>query len=413
MQARLPVRFAYRLHERLGASWASTLLVSCYGLAYFVSIGPSDNRDARFLAIAKHANARRQVTRVASWVGASDCGWVRAGIRRLPDVSALMALPRLASPRRLRRTLRIVRTIDRRYGFLVACRAAAAIAWYARGRTILAAHRPGAILVSSDSNPEEVGFAAAARSLGIPQVFVAHAYPTPFSPPLDFTLSILEGEAAVDARERKGPVKGDILLAGLEGDSVPLDPGRLNRSDPVIGIFAPKAVSWATLAAIVDDCRRRFRAKQIVIRWHPSRLDPARRLHLLGDLSGIVESPTDASLPDVARLCDWVIADENSNVHLPVLKLGIPTIAVKRLGLYPESRSDMYGFVARGIVFPPVRSIAEVRADALTAFFADGWAARFKRYDAAYLRTQEAVGSEVRRTILALLENSTSKAVGV
>ena len=41
----------------------------------------------------------------------------------------------------------------------------------------------------------------------------------------------------------------------------------------------------------------------------------------------------DVSLADVARTCDWVIADENSNVHLEVLKLGIPTLAIRRLGL--------------------------------------------------------------------------------
>ena len=75
--------------------------------------------------------------------------------------------------------------------------------------------------------------------------------------------------------------------------------------------------------------------------------------------------------PAVARQCDWVVADENSNVHLPVLKLGIPTVAVRNLGLYPESRSDLYGFAASGILFPPVRSIRDVRAEALVAFFSD------------------------------------------
>ena len=47
-------------------------------------------------------------------------------------------------------------------------------------------------------------------------------------------------------------------------------------------------------------------------------------------------------------------------MHLPVLKLGIPTIAVRNLGLYPESRSDLYGFVADGIVFPPLASIRDL-----------------------------------------------------
>ena len=70
-------------------------------------------------------------------------------------------------------------------------------------------------------------------------------------------------------------------------------------------------------------------------------MPPEQYQQALGDLSGIEESPMGAALPDVARRCDWVIADENSNVHLPVLKLGIPTVVVKGLGLYPESRADM------------------------------------------------------------------------
>jgi hypothetical protein len=287
---------------------------------------------------------------------------------------------------------------------------AGALAWYARARAILDAERPEAILVSSDSNPEEVGFAAAARALGIPTVFISHAYPTPFSPPLDFSLSILEGEAEVDARRQRGPIKGEILLAGLEGDSAPLDLRRFERPDPVIGIFTPKAIAWPTLAAIIADCRDHCRARQIVLRWHPSMLEAPRLGEVLGDRSGIIESPRTATLSEVARQCDWVIADENSGVHLPVLKLGIPTIAVKRLGLYPPSRSDMYGFVSHGVVFPPVSSIREVRADALMAFFSDAWPARFEQYDASYIRPQGVIGSEVRRAIWRLFENETSEA---
>jgi hypothetical protein len=410
MQARLAVRLSYRLHQRLGVgTWGGALLVACYGLVSFLSIGPSPNRRARILAVAKHVNARRQIERVFSSVGPADCGWLRAGRAALVGTSGLAGLVVAASRGRLGRTLRIVRSIDRRHGFLVSCRAADAIAWYVRSRSILRGHRPGAVLVSSDSNPEEVGFTAAARALAIPRVFVSHAYPTPFSPPLDFTLSILEGAAAVEARRRKGAIAGEILLAGLEGDSAPMDPRRFERVDPVIGIFAPKALSWPTMAAIIADCRERFHARQIVIRWHPSRLDPARLIHLIGDLSGIVESSKTAALPDVARQCDWVVADENSNVHLPVLKLGIPTIAVKSLGLYPESRADMYGFAANGIVFPAVSSIRQVQADALVAFFSGGWAARFEQYDASYLRPQAAIGGEVRRAIWQLFDGSTSR----
>ena len=403
-QSRLTVGLAYALHERLRGTRPAALLVAGYGLACFLGITPPRNRRARVLAAATHENARRQVARVVSWMGPADADWVQRRRRGRPRLSDLSKALGLLSPARLSRAFRIIGRVGRGHGFLVACRVASAIAWYARAAAIVAAHRPGAVLVSSDSNPEELGFAGAARACGIPQVFVSHAFPTPFSPPLNFSLSILEGDAAVRARRQRGPIAGTVLLAGLEGDSAPLDAGRFDRGNPVIGICAPKAVSWPTLAAIVDDCRRHFHARQIVIRWHPSRLDPARRIHRLGDLTGIVQTPRTALLEKMVRQCDWVIADENSNVHLPVLKLGVPTIAVRHLGLYPDSRSDLYGFAAGGIIFPPVSSIREVQPEALSAFFAEGWPARFRQYDAAYLQPQDGIGTEVRRAISRLLD---------
>jgi hypothetical protein len=392
-QSSLPVRFVYGLHERLGSTPLSGLLVSLYGLAFFLLIAPPRNRDARVLTVARHANARRQITRVASWIGAGECGAV--------DVRAGALLGRYAVParplHRAAQALRIVRAIDRRHGFLVSCRASSALAWYARGKAMLMARRAAAVLVSSDSNPEEVGFTAAARAVGVPTIFISHAYPTPFSPPADFSLSILEGQAEVRARSRNGAIKGDVVLAGVEGESAAIDPQRMTRTAPVIGIFTPKAISWPRLAALVADCREHFRATEIVIRWHPSMLERPRLGDVIADLSGIVETSRSQTLTEVARRCDWVIADENSGVHLPVLKLGIPTVPIRQLGLY--SRSDMYGFIANHIVFPPVASIREVNVADLVAFFGDSWSARFQEYDASYLRPPHLIGVDVRRAI--------------
>ena len=117
-----------------------------------------------------------------------------------------------------------------------------------------------------------------------------------------------------------------------------------------------------------------FGARRIVIRWHPSMLEPPHLSRYLTDLSGVEESPRTAALRDVAGQCDWVIADENSNVHLPVLKLGIPTVAVKALGLYPESRVGHVRIRRRtASCFRPFRRFATSDADALAAFFEDGW----------------------------------------
>ena len=89
-------------------------------------------------------------------------------------------------------------------------------------------------------------------------MFVSHAYTTPLSPPLDFSLSILEGEAAVTRQAPEGTDQREIVLAGLEGDSAPLDTGRFDDQDPVIGMFTPKGVSWPKLVEIVADCRSTF-----------------------------------------------------------------------------------------------------------------------------------------------------------
>jgi hypothetical protein len=410
MHARWPVRVAHGLHQRLAGTWAAGVLVSSYGLAALLSIAPARNHQARVLAVARHANARRQVARVTSWVGAADCGSVRTGLKTLVRLAGLGGLRLLLSRQSLVRSFRLVRAFDRRHPFLVSCRAVEAIAWYARTMAMLDRRRPGAVLVSGDSNPEEVGFIGAARVLGIPQVFVSHAYPTPFSPPLDFSLSILEGEEAVEARRRKGPITGKVLLAGIEGDSAPLDPRRFERESPVIGIFPPKALSWTTLATIIQDCRAHFRARRIVVRWHPSMIETPHLAHHLPDRSDIVEYPGSAPFHEVAGQCDWVIAADNSNVHLPLLKLGIPTVAVSNLGLYPKSRSDLYGFIEHGIVFPPVHSIRDVRPDALAEFFSDCWVTRFKQYDASYLLPHEAIEDEVRRAIRELLSETTAQA---
>lgn len=404
MRSHWPVRVVYRLHERLGRGWAAALLVSCYGLAAFLAVAPPRRRGARIVALAVHENARHQVARIVRWIGAADCGWVRSGLGALLRPLGLVASVAQIGRGRPAAVLRIARRIDRRHGFLVACRGCAAIAWYARGRALLGRRRPGVVLVSSDSNPEEVGFAAAARALGVPQVYVSHAYPTPYAPPLDFTLSILEGDAAVEARRRGGAIRGDVLLAGIEGESAPLDASRLTRPNPVIGVFTPKAIAWPMFAALIDDCRRHCRAGRLIIRWHPSMLEAPRLAAVVDDVSGIVESPRTAALVDVARQCDWVVADENSNVHLPVLKLGIPTIAIRRLGLYPESRSDLYGFIAAGVVYAARERLRDVDPAALASFFSDEWTTRFREYDASYLRSTEAIGREVGRAVWRLVE---------
>ncbi len=354
----------------------------------------------RLLTVAVHANAEHQVRRVAGWFAEDEVSTVAFGIRALfasSTASRLMAMAR--NPGIVVKSLRVIHAVNQQGNFLVSCRVASTLACHAVARRLLVRLSPGAVVVSSDTNPEEIGFASAARASGIPTVFIAHAYPPPYSPPLDFDLSILEGEAAAAARRRKAMTRGEIFLIGLEGDSKPMDPSRLSRPAPVIGIFAPKVVAWPALARCIASCRDRYAAREIVIRWHPSMLERARLETVVGDRRGIVETSHAEGLAQVSGRCDWVIADPNSNVHLQVLKLGVPTIAVSSLGVHPEGCSDAYGFLANHVVFAPVRMLDDLKVPDAMEFYGTGWPERFARYDAAYLRDPCAVANEARDAV--------------
>src|SRR5262245_19746133 len=108
MQASLPVRLAYAVHDRIRGTWPSALLVSLYGLVSYLAIAPGRNGGARVLAVARHANARRQVARVADWIGAADCDRVRIGKRVMFRASAPVEAVLLLARSRLRDVLRIV-----------------------------------------------------------------------------------------------------------------------------------------------------------------------------------------------------------------------------------------------------------------------------------------------------------------
>jgi hypothetical protein len=399
-RARADLRVVTRIHSALGGSWCSTLLVCGFGLKTYLAITPPPRAVmGRVLAVAGFSNARRAVRRATPWFPAEPLhvGMRLTSLGVLGGLIAFAGLVMHAS--RLHGAWRVVRRVNRRHDFLVSCRVAATLAAYARARVMLRELRPSAVLVSSASNPEEAGFLAAARRAGVPTVFVSHAYPNAISPPLDFSVSILEGEAAIQAHDGKGAIRGHVALAGLEGPSLPLDPGRFERERPVIGIFPPKVVAWPVFTSLLADCRRVFRARRVLIRWHPDMIGRERMASRLGVTPDIEQTPSSGALSEVALRCDWAIASLESNVHLGLLKLGVPCLAVSGLRASDEGEEDLYGFERNGVLPPRVASLDQVSVSDVMRFYGAGWADRFRRYDAAYLRPAETIDDLVRTAV--------------
>lgn len=406
-RASLPARLAERVHATLGRSVLSTLMISVYGVWTYLATACDDVRRPVLLTLAVHSNARHQVNRVAAWFRGQTIAQVRLGTRALRPWATILGICSIfGAPRVVFRVLRVLHRINARSTFLVSCRSASTIAGFMRARTMLTDVRPGAVVVSSDTNPDEIAFVAAARGLAIPTVFIAHAYPSPFSPPLRFDLSILEGEAAVDSRRARGAIRGEVVLLGVEGESRPLDPRRFSAARPVIGLCLPKVVDWPILSAVVRDCREAFDAREVLIRWHPSMLELVESPIARASTAGATTTASGESLHDFALRCDWIVADANSNVHLQVLKLGIPTVAVDGLAVMAAGRSDLYGFCAHRILFPPVASLRDLSSATLEEFYGGDWPSRFTRYDAAYLQSASDMAARATDAISRVIARS-------
>ena len=358
-------------------------VVSGYGLAYFLRISPP-SAPRSILAVAKHANARRQVDRVCGLgrAGALSSGsdrvrdWRDVGgtlAARLRGIGASPAGARFASSARSTASMGFSWRVNR----------------WPRSRGTRARRRCSASTALARSRLQRlesrgVGFIGRGAALG----FRRSSSLTPIRRPFRrrWTSACRSSKAKRPCRPagRKGPITGNVLLAGVEGDSAPLDASRSERTEPGHWDLPARRRSpgrrWPRSSTTAVALRR----PPIVIRWHPSMLDgPA-----LDSLSTDRES---SRIPDrrVRRRwhdrCDWVIADENSNVHLPVLKLG-----------FRQSQSGIWGPIRR--VAPTCMdssprhrlsagaSIRDRSGGRSKAFFSDGWAARFKQYDASYLR---------------------------
>jgi hypothetical protein len=135
-------------------------------------------------------------------------------------------------------------------------------------------------------------------------------------------------------------------------------------------------------------------------------LGASRLSTTLRDTSQVIETDPGQPLQAVAERCDWVIADESSNVHLGVLKAGVPTVPVHGLSVLPASRSDLYGFVESRVIPPPVARLSDVSVGELEAFYSHGWEQRFRRYDAGYLARPGLLAEEAHAEIARVLADA-------
>jgi hypothetical protein len=271
------------------------------------------------------------------------------------------------------------------------------ICTYIYAKTCLAKACCKALLVANDHSPIPLGFACAARSLGIKTLYIQHAHITHDLPYLRFDLAILDGQCALNIYKEEGNLGStEIVYRGLEGEERVMNTSPLKGEDGLtVGLFVNVFLD-EKLFEIMNTLIDNPRIHKLIVREHP-----AFPLDLAPNQipEGVTLTGRETSLWEDAKQCHLVIGG-NSSFHLSVLKYGIPTVFYDDLDFV---RYDDYSFIKYDILYE-IKELEELDFTKVAKYYEQPkWAQRFQYFDAGYSRKESELATEVRSAIEKLL----------
>ena len=367
------IRMALRGYALCKRAGIAPLLVGAYGFSYFVRLVLPARR-VRWLAVGLYANEVKALNGLDALLGAdapARAGW------RLFNIQGLRAV----QLRRVRRLYRVVAHIERRHGFMPACRVMATLFLYLRFHVWLAVMRPEAVLVTSDYSPDGAALTAAAGSLGIRRVYVPHALPSLHirRSMLAFDAYVFDSEAMRDRFAHFAPVRGEIAYRGVAGEARLMQPVRAEVAR--VGVFLAGVTDMQGLLRMVRVLAERF--PEVFVRGHPvdfTNPDFAS----VEQVAANVRISRGSTLAQDTQACDFIMAG-NTTAILETLRMGVPTLYCAGLDMIPR---DYNGFVRDGLV-PEIAAPEDVNPLMLAAFFDAVWEKRMRYFDAGYGRDAE------------------------
>jgi hypothetical protein len=264
---------------------------------------------------------------------------------------------------------------------LPALRTIATLIYFLRMHVFLKHKRLAGLLVSSESNPEALGAAAAFARHSLPVVFINHGFLPDNPPKLDFSLAILDSPALAKVYTAKESLH--FVFKGIEGSGSELK--KIAEDRPIrVGVFSSLTVDWIALKRWLLALEKIPWISEVYLRKHPNPFVRNRNaLSLLG-LKKTVIAPIGSSLYADSKLCDFVIAG-NSSVHLNILKCGTPTVFVDEIDTVPR---EFYSFQRNGII-PEYKNPEDLQVECLNKFYNMDWKQKFAPYDPYYGISEE------------------------
>jgi hypothetical protein len=349
-----------------GSALAAALIV-LNGVRCYAGVQPRGR--GKSVVAARRPNERRAVAGLQRML--PERRWTDLAFewRFLPVCAALASLWPSAI-RDGRRSLRLARRLNRRYGVFRALRVVELFAYYRRYCELFAQRPFELAVMSSNSNPHGIALNLAARRFDVPIVLVTHGMPVRPLARLDYDLTMVECEASRRVYEEEGCGMGRTVVKSRKAEFAPM---RLCRPPDGlrVGVFLSKDPVEERVMSCVRSLLADSQVAEVRVRPHPVNLWPglAARMASLGDRRISVRSGTSLAA-DLAQ-CDLILAG-NSTVLLDAVVSGCPAGYVRGFDHGPY---DVQSFVRDGLI------CESTDFEAIARFYKrDGWPAILRHY---------------------------------
>lgn len=203
-------------------------------------------------------------------------------------------------------------------------------------------YQPKCLILANDHSERQRALLNAAQRLDIPVVYIQHASITHFMPPLDFDLSLLEGQDALDKYRDLGRIKGKVEFIGMPKFDKYLQFRKTSETITNIACCTNLLDTQKEIEATLKQLAAHFPKCQISFRPHPN----DNRIFNLPDTIA-VSTKSETSFDFILRQ-DVLIAG-TSSIHLEAILLNVNSIYFEITAL-EENLIDAYGYVKNGLV---------------------------------------------------------------
>ncbi len=195
-------------------------------------------------------------------------------------------------------------------------------------------HRPSYIIFSNDHSIFPRALLLAAKALKIPTIYIQHASITPYFPPLDFDLNLLEGQATLDRYALNGRVIGQTKLVGMPKFDAYIPYRNTSTKVSRVGVCCNKMDEATDVEKLLIYLQKQLPNITLTFRPHPA----DTRVFQLPE--GVLHSTSEEPVFEFLQKQDLIMAG-NTSIHLEAVLLNVEAVYYE-YAPYDKDLSDMY-----------------------------------------------------------------------